>query len=189
MSNIHINTKFRRARGYGYMLRAIAKAGGAVHCFTPERLKQMTAMELVETLGNNNIFCKHIKFENKPNRTRKVNKTMPIIINTEKVWRDGQQYRKVLNFKALTFEQLPEEYHKNGVGPCCFINIDNDLIIWDKALTGTWYSLEKNKIINEQDFQTVLKLIKKAGNRLMKINKRRAEEKRKQWSGKEKLTI
>jgi hypothetical protein len=115
---------------------------------------------------------------------------MAIILKTEKVWEDGKQCRKITNFKALNFEDVPEQYHEAGTGPACFISkITNELIIWEKVLTNKQIILYKDITIPEERFQFILKLIRKAGDRLMKINKKLEQEKRKAWSGKETFKI
>ncbi|MGD9156859.1 MAG: hypothetical protein PVG39_00495 [Desulfobacteraceae bacterium] len=38
------------------LLQSIHKAGGAISGFTIDRLKEMSAMELIEILGLNNIY-------------------------------------------------------------------------------------------------------------------------------------
>lgn len=37
------------------LLQSVSKAGGYVLCFRPHMLEKMSAMELIECIGNNNI--------------------------------------------------------------------------------------------------------------------------------------
>ena len=50
-----IKTISRRAQSLGSMLFSIHKAGGAIFGFSIPRLKEMSAFELIEILGQNNI--------------------------------------------------------------------------------------------------------------------------------------
>ena len=53
---IHIPTISKRAQCIGSLLMSIAKAGGYVPMFHPEKLKNVSVMEFIEcSVGQNNI--------------------------------------------------------------------------------------------------------------------------------------
>jgi hypothetical protein len=66
----------RKAEGLGSMLKSIAEAGGYVPSFRIQKLKNMSALELIEILGLNEIkfyFEKPIEKERKMKMTEQLN--------------------------------------------------------------------------------------------------------------------
>lgn len=116
---------------------------------------------------------------------------MPIRIKTEKLIFKNEKYRRILNFDLLNKNNLPNEYMKNGTGPCCFEVIreyNNEpctrwMMIWAIVLDGKGRRWNVGDKILESEFQEGLELIKAAGKRLGEIKKKL------EFSGIEEFTI
>jgi len=110
---------------------------------------------------------------------------MSIEIKFTKLIEAGQPKVKIDKVKALKLIDLPNDYiHK---GNHCFLSIDkgatftkNTIVVDDKK-DRTLVYLREGDIIEAEYFYYTLKLIKKCGKRLMKVNKKLKKE-NKNWN-------
>lgn len=121
---------------------------------------------------------------------------MVIKIETEKVLKDGKQYRKILNITGV-FErdELPKEYLKSAPNIYYSRHILVVRTTMSEIKSGICFSyyvkingadkMIIDEMYPESTFQEMVKYITMCGNRLHKINK----EKKNSWKGKETIEI
>ncbi len=104
---------------------------------------------------------------------------MSIEIKTERVVKDGERYIKVLKVKALTEQELPEEY-KYTFPRCCIywsnppklvVSVNFDTSYTAQPSAETWFQIEEGVCYQVDEFYKRLAVIKKCGNRLHELNK------------------
>ncbi len=108
-------------------------------------------------------------------------KNTGIVIKTEKIVDQGRQMYKVIRIKALNYNQLPSIYFTKG--PYCYKR-DNELCIFNKVAMGVVEGCQYSKT----DMDDFIEIVKKCGDRLMKINQE-LKEANKDWHGEEIFTI
>jgi hypothetical protein len=123
---------------------------------------------------------------------------MAIEIKTEKVWVNGEKHRRITGIKALSYEELPAEYFMDPVD-CACVMTKYGFRVWRMPRdNGCRYSLDNDfrfksnhgvayhgDTIPEEEFQVFKSWVEKAGDNLMRVNKKLRES----WSGKETFTI
>ena len=114
---------------------------------------------------------------------------MPIIIETEKVMRQGLKCRKVLKAKALPVAKLGVTiYARDEYLLSCPYVVGGELLkglVIKKNVKEFPFVLIPGKVITETEYQHTLEAIRVAGQRLTDIN---AKERAK-WQGKERVEI
>lgn len=109
---------------------------------------------------------------------------MSIEIRTEKVVNgNGEKERKILGWKCLPCNELPDMYIDNK--PHIYSTLYETLVVI--SLEYEWH-VSKDYIIPEEYFQKLLEVCVEAGNRLREINKHLAKLKA-EWHGEETFII
>ncbi len=113
---------------------------------------------------------------------------MSIKIGTKKVVQviDGvpTMCRKITHIEALPLDKLPPEYIMRNPFVCYFAG-DNTLYVVESSNTD-YHCIIIEDVLTETKFQSILKVIEAAGQRLTDIN---AMLKMKAWNGEEVFTI
>lgn len=113
---------------------------------------------------------------------------MPIEIKTEKVVKGNRESRLVKGVKALGRSRLPDHYLMTY--PHCFMG-NNAIIVKHTPVLPTNPAtaiIKAGEVYSEDEFQRILDLVKRCGNRLMEINKELARLEA-EWNGKETFEI
>lgn len=106
-----------------------------------------------------------------------------ITIRTEKLVKKGVAFRKILEIKAITYEELPSEYI--GGYPYCYKRDDGK----ELYVVSNWHrSLFVDNNYKESFFQEMLETITTCGKRLQEINVK-VKELEKNWVGEETFYI
>jgi hypothetical protein len=105
---------------------------------------------------------------------------MSIKITTKKVLKNGKKYREILNIQAIRYSKLPDMY--TGHFPHCFLLDSSNTFIIEVDWTTRYAFSVGDTHVDEEYFQECLRIIRKCGKRLMKINQQN-------WSGEEVITI
>ena len=112
---------------------------------------------------------------------------MAIRISTEKIVFRGQKARKITGIEGvIASEKLPFEYVEGYPRIKWISSWGGGLEIYGED--GDYMSLFLDEIYTEAEFQTRLKWIEKAGERLYEIRKKEKELK-KSWKGEETFII
>jgi len=98
---------------------------------------------------------------------------MAIEIKTEKVWYNNTHCRKILGIKALAYDELPRAYISIHEPSCAMddkgrLNITLNRPVW--GVSGV-FKLKAGQVIPQKEFAKLVKNIKAAGNRLMRLKK------------------
>jgi intergrase/recombinase len=102
-----------------------------------------------------------------------------ITIKTKKVVKKGVALRKILEIKALAYEELPTEYFSSY--PYCYKKSDGKELYINNAWNR---SIFVNELYRESYIQELLKAIAECGARLKEINVK-VKELEKTWVGEE----
>lgn len=106
-----------------------------------------------------------------------------IEIGTKRVSEYGRNCRKITRLKALSLQDLPDQYFEDT--PAIYLKRNGSLVVlpaWDHART-IW---SVGDLVDEPEFQKVITIIRSAGERLRAINE---GKERPPWRGKETVRI
>lgn len=95
---------------------------------------------------------------------------------------NGERYQKITNIKALGKDKLPKEYTDKA--PYCFLLRNGDLYV--KTEHSSFVLLVGDVLYSESRLASSLLVIRRAGERLQKINKKIRDR---EWCGIQVITI
>jgi len=117
---------------------------------------------------------------------------MKLRIETKKVVKDGQRWRKIVDIEGLSVDKLPVEYLKGT--PNCFVETVGKFknFLHVNTNNNKSFSMIKNDIFHEEHFKKMMVSVAKAGDRLHEILQKQKETNAKmklEWNGKEDFEI
>ncbi len=105
---------------------------------------------------------------------------MCIVIKADKKMKHGQPFFVLKSLKLLSIDNVPSAYLNSEQR----VYLNNDVFHVVDETIDNFQMFELGEFIPKHKFEQLLVICRKAGNNLMKINKKlKAEKKLKEWSG------
>lgn len=190
----HANKTNERTHTYIEGIRLYADPGEKYNAVIRRSFDQLSAKkETFKMMDNNNTdfeYCiyddKKIKeyYQKRKDEEMKKTQSHPLMIEAKKVVVHFDMMRRVVKFQAMKKENLPKEYIL-GEKPFCFRD-DNVLRVVHRSIVQ--FSIRKNDLLYEDEYQELIELLKQCGENLHNILEASKEE-RKNWKGTEVVEI